>query len=69
MRWDTWLRKLGRGILAAAAAAAVTYAITQVTDLMKSPDAPLWIALTGTMILHLLGQLGNMAKHWNDEKV
>jgi len=63
MDWGIWLRKAGLGLLTAAGAAAVTYAIAQVQALQTATGVSPWVLVIAPVVLHGLGLLGNLVKH------
>ena len=63
MDWGIWLRKAGLGLLAAAGAAAVTYAIAQVTALQTAEGISPWVLVIAPAVLHALGLAANWIKH------
>ena len=63
MDWQIWWRKTWRGLLVAVSIGAVAYAIASLTDILKNPAAPVWLAAAGPVALHLLGVLQNYLKH------
>jgi hypothetical protein len=66
MDWAIWFRKLWRGALVAAAVGLVGYLSTATEALAKGDHPAPYIVLAAPMVLHLLGQAANWAKHWDD---
>lgn len=66
MDWAIFWRKMGRGMLVAAALGGITALTVALADAAKRPDAPVWFAAAAPILLHLLGMAQNWAKHKND---
>jgi hypothetical protein len=64
MDWGIWLRKLWRGAAVAAMVGVIGYLSTVAEAASKGDHATPYVVLAAPMVLHLLGQAANWAKHW-----